>query len=225
MARHSNAWGRAAVCLFPLVALAGCPIYPDDDTSEVPGGDPDGCGDPPPWGGTGGGSQGGGQGGKGQGGWGQGGWGQSGRAGTGGFAGTGGGSSAGAGGGGSTMTCEQKYDACASDEKCAKMLECVLLCARVGDPEAVVKCIADTGASLALVAPLAACQTQEQYCKSECATGVVGAGGSSGSSGASGSGGAAPTCPPAEDDYDLIEVTTCGEGPQPIACFDCFCAT
>lgn len=219
MARHSNAWGRAAVCLFPLVALAGCPIYPDGDTSEVPGGDPGECGDPPggPWGGTGGGSQGGGQSGKGQGGWGQGGWGQSGGGGTGGgFAGT--------GGGGSTVTCEQKYDACVGDEKCAKFLECVVLCARAPDNEAVPKCVNVTGASLALVAPLAACNMQEQYCRSECAAGVAGSGGASGASGASGSGGVAPTCPPAEDDYDLIEVTTCGEAPQPVACFDCFCA-
>ncbi|HEU4407416.1 MAG TPA: hypothetical protein VFS43_19270 [Polyangiaceae bacterium] len=154
--------------------------------------------------------------------------------------GTGGSGTSGAGGSGA-VTCAGGLNACAANEKCAKVLACVLACGQSDeDPPtltAVSRCNTALGSTLEDVADvlgtLQSCQTGDA-CKALCGAGTAGAGGAAGAGGqgggVSGAGGAAgggtgKTCPPA-DVTAIAPVQACGTpmGAQTLSqCFACFC--
>jgi hypothetical protein len=176
MTKHRALFGLVIACSLGLVTLGAC----GDDDDDNPGTQ-----------GTGGsvGTGGSGTGGSGTGGSGTGG------------SGTGGSDTGGSGGSGAGQ-CTTGLNACAGNERCAKILACVLACGQSDeDPPtltAVNRCIAALGYAfddvVDVLGTLSSCQTGDA-CKASCGGGSAGAGGAAAGSGgaggaASGSGGA-----------------------------------
>ncbi|HEU4411406.1 MAG TPA: hypothetical protein VFS43_39510 [Polyangiaceae bacterium] len=124
----------------------------------------------------------------------------------------GGGGSGGSGGSGGDA-CAAGVNACAGNEKCAKVIECVLECGKtgIGTTEALNPCLDSVGASFEdivdVIGTFLTCQ--QSACAFECSIpGPTDPGG---------------VCPP--DPASLGGIPACGSGAEQIsACFACFCA-